>query len=190
MSKALQLIVFWLRVFITATAEKFSLERGDVYSSMAVKDNLAAGDSYFVAEIKSIKRVLDKAQAPMRCYCFIDEILRGTNTIERIAASASVVAWLAEFQALVFVATHDIELTEILRDSCENVHFEEQVTQDDIQFDYKLRPGVSTTRNALALLQVMDYPQEIVDQAVKQANYFEQHHHWRDIEAFVTEKAE
>lgn len=174
----------------TATAEKFSLERGDVYSSMAVKDNLAAGDSYFVAEIKSIKRVLDKAQAPMRCYCFIDEILRGTNTIERIAASASVVAWLAEFQALVFVATHDIELTEILRDSCENVHFEEQVTQDDIQFDYKLRPGVSTTRNALALLQVMDYPQEIVDQAVKQANYFEQHHHWRDIEAFVTEKAE
>lgn len=163
----------------TAIAESFSIQPGHVLTSMAVEDDLFEGDSYFVAEIKSIKRVLDKASTNERCYCFVDEILKGTNTIERISASASVVDWLNQYPSLAFVATHDIELTEILKNSCENVHFEEQVTEKQgITFDYKLRQGPSKTRNAIQLLQVMNYPKEVVKRAKDEAEGFDQTRQW------------
>ncbi|RTK47956.1 DNA mismatch repair protein MutS, partial [Enterococcus faecalis] len=94
---------------------------GHVITSMAVEDDLFEGDSYFVAEIKSIKRLLDTVATNQRCYCFVDEILKGTNTVERIAASASIIHWLRAYPSLAFVATHDIELTEILKNDCCNI---------------------------------------------------------------------
>lgn len=146
----------------TAIAEQFTMQPGHVLTSMAVEDDILAGDSYFVAEIKSIKRLLSQVKKGARCYCFIDEILKGTNTIERIAASSSVVTWLADYPSLSFVATHDIELTEMLKKQCDNVHFEETVTEDrGITFDYVLKQGPSVTRNAIALLKVMDYPEKL-----------------------------
>lgn len=146
---------------------------------MAIEDDLFEGDSYFVSEIKSIKRLLDQVASKERCYCFVDEILKGTNTIERIASSASVVRWLAEYPSLAFVATHDIELTEILKNYCENVHFEEQVTEGKgISFDFKLKEGPSRTRNAIALLKVLNYPKSIVEQAQKESLLFDEQRQW------------
>lgn len=146
----------------TAIAEQLTMQPGHVLTSMAVEDDILAGDSYFVAEIKSIKRLLNQVEKGARCYCFIDEILKGTNTIERIAASSSVVTWLADYPSLSFVATHDIELTEMLKKHCDNVHFEETVTEDQgITFDYVLKQGPAVTRNAIALLKVMDYPEKL-----------------------------
>lgn len=163
----------------TAIAEQFTMQPGHVLTSMAVEDDILAGDSYFVAEIKSIKRLLSQVKKGARYYCFIDEILKGTNTIERIAASSSVVTWLADYPSLSFVATHDIELTEMLKKQCDNVHFEETVTEDrGITFDYVLKQGPSVTRNAIALLKVMDYPEKIVDQAQKEARYFDEQRTW------------
>lgn len=163
----------------TAIAEQFTMQPGHVLTSMAVEDDILAGDSYFVAEIKSIKRLLSQVKKGARCYCFIDEILKGTNTIERIAASSSVVTWLADYPSLSFVATHDIELTEMLKKQCDNVHFEETVTEDrGITFDYVLKQDPSVTRNAIALLKVMDYPEKIVDQAQKEARYFDEQRTW------------
>lgn len=163
----------------TAIAEQFTMQPGHVLTSMAVEDDILAGDSYFVAEIKSIKRLLSQVKKGARCYCFIDEILKGTNTIERIVASSSVVTWLADYPSLSFVATHDIELTEMLKKQCDNVHFEETVTEDrGITFDYVLKQGPSVTRNAIALLKVMDYPEKIVDQAQKEARYFDEQRTW------------
>ena len=163
----------------TAIAEQFTMQPGHVLTSMAVEDDILAGDSYFVAEIKSIKRLLSQVKKGARCYCFIDEILKGTNTIERIAASSSVVTWLADYPSLSFVATHDIELTEMLKKQCDNVHFEETVTEDrGITFDYVLKQGPSVTRNAIALLKVMDYPEKIVDQAQKEVRYFDEQRTW------------
>ncbi|KAF1299526.1 DNA mismatch repair protein MutS [Enterococcus sp. JM4C] len=164
----------------TAVAENFTLQEGHVLTSMAVEDDIFEGDSYFVAEIKSIKRVLDKAKTEERCYCFVDEILKGTNTIERISASASVVDWLSDYPSIAFVATHDIELTEILKNSCKNVHFEEQVTKEHgITFDYKLRQGPSKTRNAIELLKVMNYPKEVVAKAKEEAEGFDATRQWQ-----------
>ncbi len=163
----------------TAIAEQFTLQSGHVLTSMAIEDDLFEGDSYFVSEIKSIKRLLDQVASKERCYCFVDEILKGTNTIERIASSASVVRWLAEYPSLAFVATHDIELTEILKNYCENVHFEEQVTEGKgISFDFKLKEGPSRTRNAIALLKVLDYPETLVEIAKTEAASFDEKRQW------------
>lgn len=167
----------------TAIAEQFTLQPGHVLTSMAVEDDILAGDSYFVAEIKSIKRLLKQVEKGEHCYCFIDEILKGTNTIERIAASSSVVTWLAGYPSLSFVATHDIELTEILKNYCDNVHFEETVTEEQgITFDYVLKQEPAVTRNAIALLKVMDYPEKIVIQAQKEARCFDEQRTWMTID--------
>jgi len=167
----------------TAIAEEFTMQPGHVLTSMAVEDDIFAGDSYFVAEIKSIKRLLDQVEKGERCYCFIDEILKGTNTIERIASSSSVVTWLGDYPSLSFVATHDIELTEILKNQCDNVHFEETVTEEQgITFDYILKQGSAVTRNAIALLKVMDYPDKLVAQAKSQAHYFDEQRTWSIID--------
>lgn len=163
----------------TAVAEEFTLQAGHVLTSMAIEDDLFEGDSYFVSEIKSIKRLLDQVASKERCYCFIDEILKGTNTIERIASSASVVKWLSDYPSLVFVATHDIELTEILKNHCENVHFEEQVTAEKgTSFDFKLKHGPSRTRNAIALLKVLGYPDTLVETAKTEAASFDEKRQW------------
>lgn len=167
----------------TAVAESFQLQRGHVLSSMAVEDNLFEGDSYFVAEIKSIKRLLEKVDSQQRCYCFIDEILKGTNTIERIAASSSIVHWLSQAPSLAMIATHDIELNEILKHDCAKCHFSEKITAEHgIEFDYRVKEGPALTRNAIALLKVSDYPQMIVAEAENAAIYFEQNRSWKTID--------
>src|SRR5699024_5055339 len=163
----------------TCLAESFSMKRGHVLTSMAVEDDVLQVDSYFVAEIKSLKRVLDQVNTQERCYLFIDEILRGTNTVERIAASSSIIDWIDDYPSLAFVATHDIELTEILKNECENVHFEEQVTAEKgISFDFKLKQGPAKTRNAIALLKVLNYPEKLVADAKEAATFFDQHRKW------------
>ncbi|EOH94020.1 hypothetical protein UAW_02441 [Enterococcus haemoperoxidus ATCC BAA-382] len=167
----------------TALATEFQLPFGHILTSMAVEDNIFEGDSYFVAETKSVKRVLDFAETRVPCLCFIDEILKGTNTIERIAASSSMIHWLNHYPSLAFVATHDIELTEILKESCENVHFEEQVTKEQgVTFDYRLKQGPSTTRNAIQLLHVLNYPESVVEQAKREADYFDNYRTWQTLE--------
>lgn len=71
----------------TCMADRFQSSLYQVYSSMALRDDLGAGESYYIVEIKALKRILDAAKEGKRVLCFVDEVLRGTNTVERIAAS-------------------------------------------------------------------------------------------------------
>ena len=87
--KALAINGILAQTIHTCTAKIYQTQYALIITSMAVRDNIMAGDSYFVTELKSLKRVLDKVENTS-CICFIDEILKGTNTIERIAASASI----------------------------------------------------------------------------------------------------
>ncbi|MGM0216685.1 MutS-related protein [Enterococcus sp. AZ109] len=167
----------------TTLASRFCMEPGHVLTSMAVEDNVIEGDSYFIAEIKSIKRLLNQVATKERCYCFIDEILRGTNTVERIAASASILHWLKDYPSLAFVATHDIELTEILKYECHNLHFSERITHEEgIAFDYLVKEGPTTTRNALRLLEIMDYPEAITQLAQEELADFENDRSWNVLQ--------
>ncbi|MEJ7480418.1 MutS-related protein, partial [Staphylococcus pasteuri] len=82
-------------------------------------------------------------------YCFIDEIFKGTNTTERVAASDSVLAYLAAYDNYrILAATHDIELAEWLQQQYANYHFNEDIQDDKIHFDYKIKKGKANTRNA------------------------------------------
>jgi len=148
----------------TCAAASFKTRFSLVMTSMVVRDDLSAGDSYFIVEIKSLQRILELVKN-FPCTCYIDEILRGTNTIERIAASAAVLEYLHKQDALCIAASHDIELTRILAGQYDNYHFRETVTDGGVTFDYKINSGPSTTRNAIKLLEFMGFPREIVDQA-------------------------
>src|SRR5690606_22232300 len=102
----------------------------------------------------------------------IDELLKGTNTVERIAASAAIMEWLSKSEGINITASHDIELTEMMKHTYENYHFTETFKDGDIHFDYKIRSGPSTSRNAIKLLDVLDYPEPITEQANQLAEDF------------------
>lgn len=152
----------------TCTARVYQAPRALVISSMAVRDDITAGESYFVSEVKSLKRILDHAHR-MPCLCFVDEILKGTNTAERIAASAAVLQHLYREECFCLVATHDIELTQILGSNFENYHFSEKISDEHISFDYQIKPGPSKTTNAIRLLSYMKFDPEIICRAEKLA---------------------
>ncbi len=175
--KALAINGILAQTIYTCAAKKIDLRFSLIITSMAVRDNISAGDSYFITEIKSLKRILDKIQNTV-CTCFIDEILKGTNTIERIAASASVLKYLHDSNCRSIVASHDIELTNILKNKYDNYHFREQITDEGIIFDYKLKNGVSQTRNAIKLLHYMEFDQRIVENAENLVNKFNSDNAW------------
>ena len=163
----------------TVLADQFTMKTGSILTSMAITDNLAEGDSYFVAEIKSLKRMINVIREGIPCFTFIDEILRGTNTVERISASSAILKWiLSKDNNLSIIATHDLELTDIAKDYVSNYHFREFFDGDTIKFDYKLKQGPSYTKNAIQLLKETHYPKDIIYTASKLSNYFVEYDQW------------
>ena len=162
----------------TAIATQYEASYFKVASSMALQDNILRQESYYIVEIKSLKRILDSITEDIPTLVFVDEVLRGTNTVERIAASSRVLHSLAKKNTLCFAATHDIELTHILEESYENYHFEEQVTDGFVTFDYKLHHGRAMSRNAIRLLGMIGYPKEIIKEAEEAAKQFVETSEW------------
>lgn len=171
--KTVAVNVILAQTIYTCMAKSFTCSIFRVYSSMSLKDDLEAGDSYFIVEIKALKRILDAVKgggAPV--LCFVDEVLRGTNTVERIAASTEILESLLGESAMCFAATHDIELTRLLERSYHNFHFEETILKDDVKFNYKLKEGRATTQNAIKLLGILQYEKQIIEKAEKRAENF------------------
>lgn len=162
-----------------ATECKMSYFR--VMTSMALRDDLESKESYYIVEIKSLKRILDSAKKETPLLCIVDEVLRGTNTIERIAASSEILASLCLPHVLSFAATHDIELTYMLEEYYTNYHFEEEVKEDDVKFNYLLKKGRVTTRNAIRLLKMTGYDDSIVEASKNAVVQFEQEGSWKKV---------
>lgn len=160
----------------TCSASYYEAPVFRIYSSMSLKDNLLGGESYYMAEIKSMKRILDQSRIAgkekIHVLCFVDEVLRGTNTVERIAASTRIMQMFADEQTLCFAATHDVELTKLLVDRYDNYHFEERIEEEDIYFPYRLMTGPATSRNAIALLKMLRYDDRIIYGAEEMAENF------------------
>ncbi|MBP3198727.1 MAG: hypothetical protein J6N21_17225, partial [Butyrivibrio sp.] len=157
----------------TVLAKSYSAPVFRLYSSMALKDDIFGGDSYYIVEIKSIKRIIDAAKENgAKVLCFVDEVLRGTNTIERIAASTQILKSFSEAGVLCFAATHDIELTSLLKNIFDIYHVEGIVTDNDVHYDYSIKEGPATNRNAIKLLGVLGYDEKIVDDAKQLAEHF------------------
>lgn len=152
-----------------------------IYSSMALRDSLEDGESYYIVEIKALKRIMDAAAAPCEnpLLCFVDEVLRGTNTVERIAASAQVLETLSRPGIYCFAATHDIELTHLLEGVYDNYHFEEEVREGDVLFSYRLLEGRAHTRNAIRLLEIIGFSEDIIRKADDMAGEFLRTGEWK-----------
>lgn len=145
----------------TSTSKGYTAPMFKIYSSMMITDNILNNESYFVAELKAIKRMTDLKDDDSYKLFLIDELLKGTNSKERITASYRILKYLAKSNTLCFVATHDGILTQMLDKEYENYYFNEQIVDDQIKFDYKLKKGICNTTNALALLKTFDFPKEI-----------------------------
>jgi len=179
--KAAALNAILAQTIHTVCAKSYRASFFKVFTSMALTDNLFGSESYYIVEIKSLKRIIDAIDDEFPVLCFVDEVLRGTNTVERIAASSRILHSVAASNALMFAATHDIELTYMLEDSFENYHFEEQILEDKVLFDYQLKQGRATTQNAIALLGMLGYPEEIINKARATAAHFLKNGEWETI---------
>ena len=167
----------------TCTCSRYRAPFMKIMTSMALRDDIGGGESYFIVEIKSLKRILDEAQKGAPLLCIIDEVLRGTNTIERIAASSRILKELDKPWVLPFAATHDIELSYILDGIYHNYHFEEEIRDNEVIFNYLLQKGRATTRNAIRLLDMLGYDPSIVEDARKAAAHFEADGVWERLKA-------
>lgn len=156
----------------TSISRRYRASYFIIFSSMALRDSILSNESYYIVEIKSLKRILDHVNSQIPTLCFVDEVLRGTNTLERIAASSHILATLAKMNALVFAATHDIELTHILEDIYSNYHFQERIVGNEVRFDYKLYQGRAVSKNAIKLLGMLGYSKDIIAKAEKAAENF------------------
>ena len=168
----------------TCFAKEYKSSYFNIYTSMALKDDINSSESYYIVEIKSLKRILDSINNYISCLCFVDEILRGTNTVERIASSSEVLKSIGNDNTICFAATHDVELTYILEDLFDNYHFEETITDDDIKFDYKLHIGRAETRNAIKLLGFMGYDKDLVARADSRAKMFLENGEWENLNKY------
>lgn len=149
----------------TCTAESFSMQKMRVLTSMAVRDDLVEGKSYYIREISYLKRIVDAVGGSLPVLCIIDEILRGTNTPERLAASEVICRYLAGKNCLAVVATHDMELTRRLSAEYRCYYFTSGIEGNEVCFDYRIHEGVGENRNAIKLLGLMGFPEEIVTMA-------------------------
>lgn len=179
--KTVAINIIFAQTICTCTARYFKGCYFKLYTSMALKDNIFNNESYYIAETKSLKRIIDNLNVQIPTICFVDEILRGTNTVERIAASSQVLKYLTINNCICIAASHDVELTYILEKYFENYHFQEEISNDKISFNYKIYNGRATTQNAIKLLGILGYDNDIVSKAEKNAVKFLQQGIWEVI---------
>ena len=134
----------------------FRISPVQLLSSMRVADNLEENTSTFYAELKKLKLIIDKVNNNEKIFILLDEILRGTNSIDRHTGSVALVKQFIKHNAAGIIATHDVALAEMKKeypDEILNYHFDAHVSNDELYFDYKLKPGISTSLNASILMK-------------------------------------
>jgi hypothetical protein len=137
-------------------AKSFSVSRVQLISSMRITDNLEESTSTFYAELKKLKTIIDKVNAGEKVFILLDEILRGTNSLDRHTGSKALIKQLINKKAAAIIATHDLELATLKEDFSKhilNYHFDVQVSNDELYFDYMLKPGVCNSLNASILMK-------------------------------------
>jgi len=156
--------------FILSQSLFFSLSKEIYFPKLIIKsairrnEDLEEGKSYFFVEIESINNFIKLSEKKKKYLFLIDEIFRGTNTIERLASSTAVLKYL-DMNNKVFVTTHDVELQDLLENNFKMFHFSEQVENSRFFFNYKIKEGPCSSGNAIKLLEIMKYPDSIISEA-------------------------
>ena len=137
-------------------AESFTLSPVQIISSMRISDNLEESTSTFYAELKKLKTVIDLVNEGAKVFILLDEILRGTNSLDRHTGSVALLKQLIKKHAAGIIATHDVELAQLKETFPRNIlnyHFDAQVSNNELYFDYKLKTGVCESLNASILMK-------------------------------------
>jgi len=136
-------------------------------TDVRIRDSLARNESYFLSEVRRLRRMVLDSQDSTPILGLIDEPFRGTNSQERIAASIALLEYLTASSHLFLVATHEETLAQVAAKtaSAENHHFQEHLHDGGITFDYRLRSGPATTKTALRILEREGYPDSLLDRA-------------------------
>jgi DNA mismatch repair ATPase MutS len=149
----------------TCFADSFNTPVLKLHSSVRIDDNLLDGKSYYFEEVTVMGALIKEVTEPGQSLFVLDEVFKGTNTIERIASAKAILSYLNKNNHLVFVTTHDVELAAMLADEYELYHFAEKIENDEFHFDHKLKPGPLKTSNAIRILEMYNYPPEIIAEA-------------------------
>jgi len=148
-------------------AKEFSAPFLKLYTSIRITDDLAEKTSYYLEEVLTAKQLIEASKEKHSCLFILDEIFKGTNTIERISAGKAILSYLNKGKNIVFVSTHDIELTELLKkERFQLYHFSESIENDKLLFDHKLKEGKLQKYNAIKILELYNYPPEIIEDAL------------------------
>jgi DNA mismatch repair ATPase MutS len=153
--------VLLAQTIATSTASAYYGSFFRIITSISRTDDLVAGKSFYYVEAERILRAIQGLNSEISTLCIIDEMLSGTNSTERLQASEAIIRYLATQNTLAIIATHDLELAERLKGICDFYHFSGSVDENGLKFDYLLKPGIATSRNAIALLKYLGYPGEI-----------------------------
>ena len=137
-------------------ASQFIVSVVKLMSSMRIADNLSENTSTFYAELKKLKSIIEAVNEHQAILILLDEILRGTNSLDRHTGSVALLKQLIQKDAVAIVATHDVELAqlkEIYPQAIQNYHFDVQASGNELYFDYKLKEGICTSLNASILMK-------------------------------------
>ena len=139
-------------------ADKMSIKPVEVFSNMRTSDNLQKDKSYFFAELERLQSMLVKLRNGHQLFILVDEMLKGTNSIDKLMGSKELVKQLISINAFGVVATHDLALTELSKEYPSQIHnqcFDVRLFENELVFDYKLTDGVTSTMNASFLMRKM-----------------------------------
>lgn len=140
-----------------------------LHANINVRDSLADGKSYFLVEVERVRDVLEAAAHDATVFGVFDELFRGTNSTERLAASREIARTLAASGGIFLLATHDQELMRLVCDEgvpgIGALHFRDEIEGGRMVFPYRAHAGVSRAHNALRLLELCGYPESIVGRA-------------------------
>lgn len=137
-------------------AGKLMVSPAKIMTSMRVMDSLEENASSFYAELERIKKILQQVERGEKCFLLLDEVLKGTNSIDRHTGSAALIKQLLKNEVAALIATHDLQLTELAAELPENIrnyHFDVTVENEELYFDYKLKPGICKSFNASLLMK-------------------------------------
>jgi ABC-type multidrug transport system fused ATPase/permease subunit len=139
-------------------AESLRFSPVNIYTNMRTTDSLLKDESYFFAELKRIKTLLDKLENGERMLVILDEMLKGTNSVDKLNGSRELIRKLLDLKAVALIATHDLKISEMEDEYPQMVFnkcFEIKLEGDEMKFDYLLQDGVTKTMNATFLMKKM-----------------------------------
>jgi len=131
-------------------------------SSIDIRDNFAEGKSFYYDEAERIYLMIEKLDAQVPALLLIDELLSGTNSLERESASVAILHYLSERNALTIAATHYVTIAHGVEDRYALYYFTDSADENGLTFDYHIQEGVVKTRNAIKLLRLSGYPEYVI----------------------------